>query len=244
MYSYERSQLVSKLGFQDKDKQNARHSLACQFLHKSDVREALIKKFLPEYPQTIEWKKSSYSIENGIRSHFNGELSLKQIKSRCLTEEPILKGDSPVDNRYASFMGFVDTLIPFRLLHSFEGTQIDYPIKDGNALEGEAKKQNCYLEECNLETGLLCIEVKITQTSVEDILMQINFYKKFLKPEQYFKDKRPPDTVKWILLAGFDINEREVNHLANHGIHYFRLGEKFENFVNEKQCAGKPVGVL
>jgi len=60
MYSYERSQLVSKLGFQDKDKQNARHSLACQFLHKSDVREALIKKFLPDQQDVAKNGYNSY----------------------------------------------------------------------------------------------------------------------------------------------------------------------------------------
>lgn len=43
MYSHDRTKLVAQLGFQDKDKKNPRHDLACQYLTLPDVHRNLAK---------------------------------------------------------------------------------------------------------------------------------------------------------------------------------------------------------
>jgi hypothetical protein len=97
MHSHDRT-LISRLGFDDPDKRNPRHDLACQYLTECDVIGKLIKKILGD----------SFNIDT---LDFNNVF--------INNEEPLTKGSG----QYEVVIGFLDVLYRFPMPDATRRTQ-------------------------------------------------------------------------------------------------------------------------
>jgi hypothetical protein len=207
---------ISKLGFQDRDRSNERHGLACEYLFERMVELELKPKMAKDWIDLIntkieyaieklhKYKKSSYYAKEAKmqESKINDlqkekelfdmkeflALQLAQIKTGECINVPIVS-----QSYRSSFVnGFADVLV---------GTPWPYP--------GRRRFLG---------------EVKITKEPAEQVLQQINFYLNYLEPNS----ESAIDAVYVVT----DYDPGDLKRLCvGTKIKVYRLGQVFEQWL-------------
>jgi hypothetical protein len=154
MHSHDRT-LLAKLGFQDEDKSNPLHDLACQFLAQDEQASAILKLvFKDQLPSNVVKVGDEYYAGKGFGVVKSISLGLASGE----TEKLIQKGSG----QYATTIGFADVCITFALICEVE--------KNGVVSE-------VFLHQGHSDgRGPILCEVKIGQVGVGTIIRQLKLY--------------------------------------------------------------------
>ena len=204
---------IAKLGFQDRDRSNQRHGLACEYLFERmlelDVAPRWLEARRAQLHAEINWCKKAVSgnnmgwhISEQERIAFGRDIPRIQSKledlsfnqALTLARSKISVGQCvniPISSR-SYVNGFADVLIKYEIAH---------PVTDRDT-------QRLWLGE-----------VKITKEPAENVLQQINFYLNYLENVEavYILTDYDPGDLKR-LCAGTKIK-------------VYRLGQVFEQWL-------------
>jgi hypothetical protein len=213
MHSHDRT-LAASLGFQDPDKGDPRHDLACQYLATPDVARKVVGAFvLP----TLTRRAARH-----FRDDFRGKswyefdrLGIPQY------ELPVVKGAGD----YRSVIGFVDLAIPLSLNSRAVGQ-----VAQGREWDGNRQVLTRWedIDEVFPHEAAVFVEVKVGPVPVGTILRQINLYRTF-GPLGL-----PECDSSWVLATVSPYDSSDLAVLKSAGIHHVRLGEAFDAWCREK----------
>lgn len=218
MHSHKQT-LLSNLGFNDADKKEPKHDIACRYIAQPEVAVRIINAMFP--PRTAsgthkeawdgesEWRWTRHTTESvGIAAY----------------ERAISKGTG----QYKTTVGFIDVVIPYRLRATDEWRQ-----KNAKGEWGEWTKK-----DSETTTWQRC-EVKIQPVGSAEILRQINLYREYITSE----DRR--DEPNWIVATAWLPSDAELLQLKHGRCFHVLLGQKFEQYVtdqHEQQHRGSGAG--
>jgi hypothetical protein len=211
---------IQRLGFQDKDRSNQRHGLACEYLFRRLVEQdaqkiteeacARVLKDQVDFYQGSPYGHSKQELDLilgrlGELCPKEGAEQLRQKTLEIPTSDyinvPIRGGHQ---RQYVN--GFADVLSPRFYAHLWKG--------------GEDSPALWVLGEADREGNTLG-EVKITPEPAENVIQQIAFYKTYL------------NTKRVVLLV--DYEDPMLKRLTdNSNIEVYRLGPKFESWVSSQ----------
>lgn len=218
--------LLARLGFQDPDKKNPLHEIACHYLAENAGRladyisprgEDLTKHARMELVQKCWACRSgmdhgddgAHSMVDsfGWRERPTEEVLFRRKKKTAVYEFErwIHKGDG----QYRVDIGRLDLLV--RSVHEYE-----FPGRYGVG-EWVASDQTKVRD-------LIAIEVKIGRVTVSDVIAQIGLYRAHF------------DATHWVLAAPFKLNKFERSALENEQIKFLELGPKFQEFCAEYEA--------
>lgn len=196
---------IARLGFQDRDRSNSRHGLACEYLFERllelEVAPAVFGGKRNRLRQSIDWTESEIVRLHGYESSHVQDLTTK------------------LDSLHKAFYacGPDETLAAVQHEHK-PGECLNVPITSRSYVNGFADvliRHYRQDEACGCWLG----EVKITQEPAENVLQQVNFYVNYL--ERF--------TGAYILT---DYDPAELKRLcAGTKIKVYRLGQRFEDWL-------------
>lgn len=203
---------ISRLGFQDKDRANSRHGLACEYLFERllelEVTPYMLNKWKDDIQNEIIYQEKQLLkyCNNDETLLIKEEISKLKDQNKILTTDFVIKKikntlrvgecvNVPIGSR-SYVNGFADVLIACK---DFFGDSM-------NRIYGV--NQNRWLGE-----------VKITKEPAENILQQINFYLNFLE-----------NVESVYILTDYDPSDLQRLCL-NTKIKVFRLGSRFEQWL-------------
>jgi hypothetical protein len=216
MHSHDKT-LITSLGFQDPDKRNDRHDLACRYL--VETAENVVRGILPK----LNW--ASIDIR---KAHM---------------ETVIAKGQG----QYRQHIGFADATIDFVAtsepivqpehtleMETYRATcmrcfKTDYisPQKLKPILP-----PTCSVTE--QIDGRILVEVKIGRTPVNSILRQINLYKQYAFTDSYGGQYA-------MVVTDYALNRLEKRALEHEGIRLGRLSSRFDEWITESLTPAEDV---
>jgi hypothetical protein len=221
MHSHDRT-LVARLGFDDQDKKDHRHSLACTYLASE---YAAPKLFELCFAKPHEWENVRCDDLRPYNVHIRGIDTVVQAGVETTKYEwPISKGEG----QYRTTIGFIDLRLTFRCQISRRSASrrptnghspYSAPSRTHNDQWGE---WNALPDESLSEKRTLCVEVKIGQVGADEILRQIGLYRQYLDDPQ----------VRFVAATLFDIEQYELEQLSNANIMWVKLASGFEEYVN------------
>ena len=218
---------IQRLGFQDKDKSNPRHGLACEYLAERLIQSVFLDPltekdiFLGAFQNFVdECKDKDVAISK--KGAFKDAVRLalpnfyrdarEMLSTSRFTDTPI-KSKSYGGSVFIN--GFADVLI-YGLLY----VQSGFDILDDNVeahLSPQYDGSSSYAR-CSSILG----EVKITPEPAESILQQIKFYREFV------------DVKRVIILVDFDAPQlKRITQGSD--IEVYRLGESFEKWAQSRE---------
>jgi hypothetical protein len=156
--------LISSLGFADRDKQDRRHDLACQYLSDHARVRYLAEMMIPEPSQSGGTNLGGEVLEDGTETTEFGRIH------SVILESPISKGEG----KYKTTVGFMDLLCNVVLVKWWEGKWRESPRDE---YVQRKRTREVY--------GQFAIEVKIGEVGSGEILRQINLYREFNAPQQF-----------------------------------------------------------
>lgn len=203
---------IARLGFQDPDRQKAKHGLACEYLFERLITGVVAPYLTKQRREQLEWYIDTYASKSRLldeseqifaateapkllasltEEHGLAEASKDYLVSKCI--------NVPISNSRGYVSGFADVLIETR-----------YNEKD-----------TCILGE-----------VKITPQPAEEVLQQINFYKDQLRC--IYK------TVRTVYIL-VDYECSDLQRLTQGSdVSVFRLGQRFEDWAASRQTLDTP----
>lgn len=220
--------LLAKLGFADPDKGNPRHDLACQYVARAEVVDALklydnnrkldlagyyleqpISKGTGQYKTTIGFidtylvvgYKVFKTVLTGKNTKFNSEEEAREAW-KVIVEKPY--------NDYFERIKYGLNLD--RVTNTWEVPEIKEIEEDWIW----AGKQSIF------------IEVKIKPVGIGDILRQINLYRSYI------------DFGRWVLVTDFDMSANMEEELEKMGVKPLRLGSGFDSFIEQQKFSTRP----
>ena len=207
--------MIEKLGFQDRDKQNPNHDLACQYITQPEVQDLLRTIIAPPNQHiSIRTFKFSCDWDKVIEDQLLRQEWRKREKppkcsrkkssyEKCLVrkEHPISKGE----NQYRTTIGFIDVWMTFEhhqawvaKLHS------DEPLRF-----------------VSRERYRVIVEVK-TVINVGEILRQLKLYTEYVKG------------ARLVLVSTVPVTSLEHQALSDEGVVVVVLGESFERWKTSR----------
>jgi hypothetical protein len=220
---------IQKLGFQDADRQNQRHGLACEYLAEqlfeqkvfSLINEENIQKDCPFWFSSNhddrQWRALPATVQQELKINWTKKQILS-IKKEALNQ--VCYSDFinvPIKNRdYIN--GFADVLIQRHMILNAELQT----LKDGWKLFLSSSFMSSHntIKEGPFELAVLG-EVKITPEPAENIIQQIKFYREFIK------------VARVVILVDFDTPDLQ-RLIKGSDIGLYRLGSKFEAWVKNR----------
>ena len=207
MHSHDRT-LLARLGFNDPDRRDQRHDLACAYLREPTVASAVLTQIASRLDTIkIRSKFHDEEYESGARStSFHKLISAK-------SEAPLSKGEG----QYKTTIGFLDVLWKCKVEVFSKG-------RKRNRKPGWGEEWTEWIEEVSTDIQQVqyCGEVKITPTPASDIIRQINLYREYL-----------PAGVShtFALIAGYEMSALDVTTLRDHNILPMDLdAQNFDSF--------------
>lgn len=207
---------ISKLGFQDRDRSNERHGLACEYLFERMLELEVAPRHLADCRSAIEWdiRNAMALIAEYERNRYR-ESEAKQEKAKL----------QDLEQQLATFDANAKLSDYIAKTHNSwkVGSCVNVPITSRSYVNGFAdvlisantctQKNQYYIRY----PGALG-EVKITKEPAENVLQQINFYLNYLEVETVYilTDYDPGDLKR--LCAGTKIK-------------VYRLGQVFEQWL-------------
>lgn len=230
MHSHDRT-FLSRLGFEDPDKKDPRHDLACQYLAQPDVAARLAAElFREEIARWDEFSRCWALAKDGDAQAQNVmlEWALRRPPdyggtapqlSKTRQEFHLTKGQG----QYATTVGFVDLLLEFASSSVTSRLSQRYDYHD-RRYEAPAYQSVLYEARTLLRTVL--VEVKIAPVDLGAILRQLNLYRSYFTP--HFELSRT------VIACHFPLCRADVDALANEKIICARLGPAFDEFARKR----------
>jgi hypothetical protein len=192
---------IARLGFQDRDRSNQRHGLACEYLF-----ERMLE--LEVAPQLLQWEEAD--LERQLETQRN-ELAVSSWRPRIEEIAQKISGlRESLEN--LSPQGFLD-----KAREQYKvGRCVNVPIVSRSYVNGFA---DVLIGHDSCLGGGFLGEVKIAQEPAENVLQQINFYLSYLfavRTVYILTDYDPGDLKR--LCAGTNIK-------------VYRLGQVFEQWL-------------
>jgi hypothetical protein len=185
-----------------------------------------LKKYFSKDGTEIEISKLKLSYEEIIECNVSKPSNLK-----AKSELPLNKGQG----KYKTTLGFLDAVLSFSWSERRVGNiTYNHPSLDTSALLKSVDYEKSL-------SGVLFVEVKISPVGVGDILRQIAFYKEYIPlgseghSDQYWNylSRLKSNFVRWVVVTDFDLSKEDKKQLQQHHISHFKLGPKFEEFVEK-----------
>ncbi len=253
MHSHDRT-MIAKMGFQDADRGNSQHELACAFFCQRHIANLLGDLLLPETkkprrytitdhrscPHTHErtgtirqWKEHGYvEVPRVFRDRCSEELKSSYETrfdrfdlTESTRERPLLKGR----DQYATTIGFLDVVLVLVPVHVFTYWDENYDP----CLSGKCPLTKKDFQKTDDERGRardFVIEVKIDKVQTSEVIRQINFYRSFYQssPGQFEK-------TFWLFASPYFLDRNEKAAVEEAGITHVFLGAEFAAFAEKSK---------
>lgn len=235
---------IQRLGFQDKDRSNPRHGLACEYLLDRLIQREFIGR-IPELKDNLvqerikRLRERIYELDNLIQDNkrrlkhgFLAESIESQIEDQS---KSIDDKQGEIDRLPLIANAAVDDQIAADIYDLLPSSNfISAPITNGKFINGFADVLfDCFVW-LEFQDGMaikpvidrrnyrvILGEIKITQEPAENIIQQIAFYRQFV------------DAKEVIILVDYDAPQLK-RMTAGSDIHVYKLGSKFDAW-----CAAK-----
>jgi len=220
---------IQKLGFQDADRQNQRHGLACEYLAEqlfeqkvfSLINEESIQKnrslwFSSDHDER-QWRALSATAKQGLLAN-EIKKQILSVKEKALSQVCYSNFiNVPIKNR-GYINGFADVLIKRQWMLNAKLQVLD----DGLKLFLSSLFMDSWntMEEGPFKLAVLG-EIKITPEPAENIIQQIKFYREFI------------EVARVVILVDFDAPDLQ-RLVKGSDIELYRLGDKFEAWVKNR----------
>lgn len=158
MHSHDRT-LIARLGFDDLDKKDPRHDLACQYLA---LPENVARIIEATNPSIEEFQGCDPRLIGVTFSLCDPDRDIIPIR----LEFPISKGDG----QYKTTIGFADIVICYI---ERRRRKVEYEYDGVSWVESDKVTESCGIRKA-------MIEVKISIGPIGDVLRQVNLYKNYL----------------------------------------------------------------
>lgn len=206
---------ISKLGFQDRDRSNERHGLACEYLFERMLELEVAPWLFGECRSDITW-----AIGNAKTALANCEGN-RYLESKAKQEKAIIQD---FEQQLATFDANAKSSDYIAKAHNCYkvGSCVNVPITSRSYVNGFA---DVLISTATCDQSINYVrypgalgEVKITKEPAENVLQQINFYLNYLdvKTVYILTDYDPGDLKR--LCAGTKIK-------------VYRLGQVFEQWL-------------
>jgi hypothetical protein len=207
---------ISKLGFQDRDRSNERHGLACEYLFERMLELEVAPWLFGGHRSDITWaiRNSKEALAYYERNRF--------LQSEAKQEKAKLQD---LEQRLATFDANAKSLDYIAKAHSSYkvGSCVNVPITSRSYVNGFAdvlvSTATCNQKtDCHISYPGALGEVKITKEPAENVLQQVNFYLNYLDVQTVYivTDYDPGDLKR--LCVGTKIK-------------VYRLGQVFEQWL-------------
>lgn len=243
---------IQRLGFQDKDRSNPRHGLACEYLLDRLIqRQFICKSFMQRLKNNAlqwgtEWREEDIAnkrsrLERNIKNYdlkraWDSAESI-EAENQQLTQE-LNKLQSEIDRLPQIVNSFSDDEITRRIYELMPSNNfISVPIANGKFINGFA---DVLLFDCSFSLGFqddLTIELKryINRDSFQAILGEIKITKEpaenVIQQIAFYREFVHANEV--IILIDYD-DPQLKRMTAGSDIHVYKLGSKFDAW-----CAAK-----
>jgi hypothetical protein len=231
---------IQRLGFQDKDRSNPRHGLACEYLldrlidqnvfpKLQELKVNAIKHFLEYKTQQItelncKYKNLQYQSKWHVSASKEAEHVMNSVNEQTLLLSRVHQAAETItESEMQQVMH--KAMPPSRF--------ISVPIASGKFVNGFADlllNQSPYFyfdDDLSLKTALchshgsILGEVKITPEPAENVIQQIAFYRKFI------------DVSEVIILIDYDAPQLK-RMTEGSDVKVYRLGAKFDKWCSTK----------
>jgi hypothetical protein len=242
--------LIQRMGFNDSDRKEIKHDLACHYLIQNENIEKIVKLYnknaILKEKEEINKADNFYNFKGFIESLYSKEgrdfrYDYCQFKERREEEKELIE-----INRFSSnddeILLAKECLNKYKekILFNYKNVLEEYTYKNSFhkvvKLEEPIKGYNSYIigfADIILEISpaeksqfLILIEVKINNIGIGEILRQLKFYKETLENNRYFNH------LKIILAHTFILNKKDADVLISQGVKPIYLGNNFESWCN------------
>jgi len=163
MHSHDRT-LLTKLGFQDKDKGDPRHDLACQYLKQLEVAERLVGMMYPNALKlgTLLNSQEFASVDELISllsaNKWNGLIGESKIRTvnaikdsfhfhRCKVLKSWAEKHIKGDGQYATTIGFADLVFTWEAIYRYFGYEETWMLRGTRETYGRTVEFDATEEE-------------------------------------------------------------------------------------------------
>lgn len=209
MHAHERT-LLARLGFNDPDRRDPLHDIACRYFATPEVSLRIAKLFGLEFSQQMQ----RFKTEPGYEIKCTTSATIKTVHSKC--EHEIHKGVG----QYRTTVGFLDVFLQIELEESY--TNVQKRCYYFQSSDGPWEPQGDFVES-NMRWA--AIEVKSTDVPVSDLIRQINLYRSY------------SEIKRWVLATTYPLTQSQFDFLANARILHVYLGQRFQDYVKEQSNA-------
>jgi hypothetical protein len=212
---------IQRLGFQDADRQNQRHGLACEYLAEQLFEQKIFSLINAENVANLasfnhfnncSVDLSSEQLEKAINKAKKEILSIKEKTLKQISYSDFI--NVPIKNKdYVN--GFADVLIQKYLNVQFTPKSLDGGFFSPHLIDhrGSTTEHLFFLATLG--------EIKITPEPAENIIQQIKFYREFVS------------VARVVILVDFDAPDLQ-RLIKGSDIELYRLGGKFETWIQNR----------
>jgi hypothetical protein len=202
---------IARLGFQDRDRSNQRHGLACEYLFERMLELEVAPQLLKLERADLEYKLQALEREQGNLQALEREQG--NYTTWTLRFEKLAEQISQLRERIAA-LSIEQSMKEAQNVYK-AGQCIHVPIMSRSYVNGFADVLIVHSSEGNGFLG----EVKITKEPAENVLQQINFYLSYLGR-----------VVSVYILTDYDPGDLK-RLCAGTNIKVYRLGQVFEQWL-------------
>lgn len=206
MHSHERT-LLAKFGFNDQDRKDTQHDLACRYLSEKD--QALKIGKLLFSPPAAGNEVDFYSDTWRYKAYYK-KLWLCLKKSRV--EMPISKGTG----QYQTTIGFMDVNLHMNCVAEVAGKRCE---RSYNIDYRKEEVWQPYQEDRVVAEYFARIEVKANPIATSESIRQINLYREFVSGGE------------WVLATLYPLSQGDSDLLKTQKIAPIFLGKSFQDWV-------------
>jgi hypothetical protein len=210
MHSHDRT-LLARLGFDDPDRRDPLHEIACRYLAVPTVARRLAGLLDLEY---MGLSQRTQRYRNEVR--WIADRYIKTVSAKC--EHEVSKGE----RQYRTTVGFVDVCLRIELEERHRDIQ-------EHSLDFASRNEPWCSHEDRFETRdvFAAIEVKTTEVPVSDVVRQIRLYQSYGR------------FTRWLVATTYPMTQSQVDWLGNARVLHVFLGQGFQDFVKDQ--ANSPI---
>jgi len=206
---------IQRLGFQDADRQNQRHGLACEYLAEQLFEQKIFSLINAENVVDFAFNDrtlSSEQLEKAINKAKEQILSIKEKTLKQISYSDFI--NVPIKNKdYVN--GFADVLIQKYLNVQLTPKSLDGVFFSPHLIDHTGSTTEHLFLLATLG------EIKITPEPAENIIQQIKFYREFVT------------VARVVILVDFDAPDLQ-RLIKGSDIELYRLGGKFETWIQNR----------